>query len=287
MKRVLIVGANSYIGTSFERYVQDRLDVATVSSFDNKWRSIDYSGFDCIVYVAGIAHRKQAKKNKDTYFLVNRDLAFAVAQKAKVDGARQFIYISSMSVYGMKSGEITERTVPSPRTNDYYGLSKWRAEGLISPLQSDDFRVTIIRPPMVYGPGCPGSFQALIRIVKLSPIIPTMKNKRSMIFIDNLAELLALTIEEPVMGVICPQNSEYVCTSAMMDEIAIAFGKQRLQLPAVNVLIKLFIPICPPLQKAFGNLYYSNDTSASPLIRNNNIVGFADSIKKSIISSLV
>ena len=282
MKKVLIVGANSYIGTSFERYALGRLDITTVSSLDNNWRSIDYSGFDCIVYVAGIAHRKQTKKNKDTYFLVNRDLAFAVAQKAKAEGAKQFIYISSMAVYGMKSGEITERTVPSPRKNDYYGLSKWQAEGLISPLQSDDFQVTIIRPPMVYGPGCPGSFQALIRIVELSPIIPTMKNKRSMIFIDNLAELLALTIEEPVVGIVCPQNSEYVCTSAMMEEIAIALNKRYRRLSAISALTKLFIPICPPLQKAFGNLYYSDVASASHLMRNFNVVGFADSIRKSV-----
>ena len=282
MKRVLIVGANSHIGTSFEIYVHDRLDVTTVSSMNNEWQTVDYSGFDSIIYVAGIAHQKQTKKNKDTYFWVNRDLAFAVAQKAKADGARQFVYLSSMAVYGMKSGEITDHAVPSPQTNDYYSLSKWQAEGLISQLQSDDFHVTIIRPPMVYGPGCPGSFQALIRIVKLSPIIPTIKNKRSTIFIDNLTELLTITIEKSVAGIICPQNSDYACTSAMMEEIAVVLSKRRLRLSAVNVLIKLFVQICPPLQKAFGNLYYSSETSAPPLMQDYNVVGFTDSIRKSV-----
>jgi len=287
VKRVLIVGANSYIGTSFERYTRGWLGVATASSLDNEWRSLDYSGFDCVVYVAGIAHQKQTKKNKDTYFLVNRDLAYSAAQKAKSEGAKQFIYISSMAVYGLKSGEITEHTVPSPHKNDCYGLSKWQAECLIAPLQSDDFRVTIIRPPMVYGPDCTGSFQALKRIVRLSPIIPTMQNKRSMIYIDNLAEFFTIVIEKCESGILCPQNSEYVSTSAMMEEIAMAIGKRYLRLSALNVLIRLFVPICPPLQKAFGNLYYSNEASAQQSMRDYNVVGFADSIRKSVSSSLI
>ena len=279
---MLIVGADSYIGTSFERYVQGRLDVTTISSLDDEWWRIDCSGFDSVVCLAGIAHRKQTAGIKDLYFSVNRDLAVEVADKVKSDGVKQFIYFSSMAVYGRKTGEITEHSIPSPINNDFYGLSKFEAEKLIEPMQTDGFLVAIVRPPMVYGPNCKGKFPSLVRISRMSPFIPTFDNQRSMIFIDNLTEFLATIIEQGCSGVFCPQNKYHVSTARIMEEITISAGKKPVRMPVLNLFIRLFLPVCPPLRNAFGSLYYSAKVSDMPFEHDYQVVGFEESIRRSL-----
>jgi len=282
VKKVLIFGADSYIGASFERYAQGRLDVATVSSIGGEWKETDFSTYDSIVCVAGIAHRARSKENKELYFSVNRDLAVAAAQKAKAEGARQFVYFSSIYAYGVKKGEISSVTTPAHRKGDCYGLSKYQAEALIEPMASEGFCVAIIRPPMVYGPGCKGNFPLLAKVAKTAPFLPTLRNKRSMIYIDNLAEFLALVIEQGSQGVFCPQNKDYVCTAKMMGEIAISIGKKDRRLPLLNPFLRLLMPMFPPLQSAFGNLCYSTEASKAPFCQDYQLVGFEDSIKRSV-----
>ena len=282
MKKVLIFGADSYIGASFERYAQGRLDVTTVSSIGGEWKETDFSGYDSVVCVAGIAHRASKKENKELYFSVNRDLAVAAAQKAKIEGARQFVYFSSMYAYGVRKGEISSVTTPAPSKGDSYGLSKYQAEMLIEPMASEGFCVAIIRPPMVYGPECKGNFPLLVKIAKTVPFLPTLRNKRSMIYIDNLAEFLALIIEQGSQGVFCPQNKDYVCTAKMMEEVAISVGKTYRRLPLLNPFLSILMPMFPPLQSAFGNLYYSAEASKAPFSQDYQIVGFEDGIKRSV-----
>jgi UDP-glucose 4-epimerase len=262
--------------------VQGRFDVSTVSTLNDEWQKTDYSIFDSIVFVAGIAHRRQKKKNKDLYFTVNRDLAVSVAEKAKAEGAGQFVYFSSMSVYGIRKGEIAEHTIPTPNENDSYGMSKFQAEKLIEPMRSDEFRIAIIRPPMVYGPNCKGKFPLLVKLAKKFPFIPTIQNSRSMIYIENLSELLAIVVEQNVAGMLCPQNKEYVSTVKMIEEISKVIGKKKCRLPALNLLIYLCLPFLQSLQSAFGSLYYSGGASKMHFKQKYQIVDFEQSIRKSI-----
>ncbi|MBQ8448191.1 MAG: NAD-dependent epimerase/dehydratase family protein, partial [Clostridia bacterium] len=160
MKRILITGANSYIGTSFENYMKqwvDEYSVDTVDMIDGTWREKDFGEYDVVFHVAGIAHKKETKENAELYYKVNRDLAIETAKKAKKDGVKQFIFLSSMSVYGMDTGVITKDTVPTPKSN--YGKSKLQAEEGMKELADDDFKICTIRPPMVYGEGCKGNYQ--------------------------------------------------------------------------------------------------------------------------------
>ena len=152
MKRILITGANSYIGTSFEKYVSqwpERYETDTVDMIDGSWREKSFAGYDAVFHVAGIAHRKETKENAHLYYEVNRDLAIETAQKAKRDGVHQFIFLSSMSVYGKNTGVITQETPVAPKSN--YGRSKAEAEKGIEGLQDADFNVAVLRPPMIYG----------------------------------------------------------------------------------------------------------------------------------------
>lgn len=273
MKRILITGANSYIGTSFERYITENFPddyiVDTVDMIDGSWREKSFAGYDSVFHVAGIAHQKETKKNAPLYYAINRDLAVETANKAKVDGVKQFIFLSSMSVYGMDTGVITKETIPNPKSN--YGKSKWQAEQMIVSLNSEDFKVCILRPPMVYGKGCKGNFQTVVKIVKKSPIFPNVRNERSMIYIDNLSSFVKLAVDKDLTGVYFPQNFGYICTAKMARCIAISLN-QKIHFDCLTVWIicflRLFIPIA---KKAFGSLIYkeTEDFNYSYIVTDN------------------
>lgn len=260
MKKILITGAGSYIGTSFETYIKENFPndyiVDTLDMLDGSWSNYSFVGYDCVFHVAGIAHQKETKKNAHLYQTVNCDLAIEVAKKAKSEGVGQFIFLSSMSVYGMDTGVITKSTQPNPKT--HYGKSKWNAEQGIAHLADQNFHICIVRPPMVYGKGCKGNFNSICKLVAKSPIFPRIKNKRSMIFIENLCAFIHLCVEKNLSGVYFPQNEEYVSTVDMARGVAFAM-KRKIHFEyftgfAVSVL-RLF---CPIAKKAFGSLIYQD-----------------------------
>lgn len=255
-KRVLITGEQSYIGESFERYANERyaanFEIDTISVRDNSWKNIDFSFYDCILHVAGIAHIKENDNNRYLYYKVNRDLTIELAIKAKKEGVRQFIVLSSMSVYGVVSGHIMKDTIPSPV--NAYGDSKLQADNFLKKLEDDAFKVAILRPPMVYGKKCKGNYQSLRTFALKSLVFPSIFNQRSMIYIGNLCEFICKIIKDESRGVFFPQNKEYVSTSNMVQVIAKLNGRTCFLIPLFNPLIKK-IP-APIIKKVFGNLTY-------------------------------
>lgn len=258
MKRILITGAGSYIGTSFENYISENFSddytVDTVDMIDGSWREKDFSGYDAVFHVAGIAHIKETKENAHLYYEVNRDLAIETAKKAKKSGVKQFVFLSTMSVYGIIEGVISQESKENPKSN--YGKSKLQAEKELKKLEDGEFKVTIIRPPMVYGDGCKGNYQALIRIAEISPLCPTHKNERSLISIENLCRFVKCVIDEACSGCFRPQNREYVCTSDLIWEIRLSMNKRVIRTSLLNPLIKVFAAVTSKGKKAFGNLKY-------------------------------
>lgn len=260
MKKILITGTNSYVGMSLEKWLQkepEKYIVETVSTKDDSWKEKDFSEFDVLVHVAGIAHIKETKENRDIYFKVNRDLAYQTALKAKKQGIKQFIFLSSMSIYGIENGIIDRKSPTNPKSN--YGKSKLQAEELIMKLSNDVFRVAILRPPMIYGKGCKGNYPRLAKLAVKVPVFPDVDNKRSMIYIDNLCEYIRLLIEVCGHGLFFPQNHEYVKTSEMVKLIAEAHRKKIYMIKLLNPLIKILkINI---LNKVFGDLVYAKEMS--------------------------
>ena len=258
MKRILIAGANSYIGTSFERYITENHPgeyiIDTVDMIGGGWREKSFAGYDTVFHVAGIAHQKETNENAQIYYEVNTNLAFEVAQKAKEEGVKQFLFLSSMSVYGKDTGVITKESVPAPKT--HYGKSKWQAERAIAPLQDEKFKICVLRPPMVYGKECKGNFQSLIKIVRKLPIFPYVKNKRSMIYIDNLSIFTKMCIDENLEGVHFPQNKEYICTLEMAKIIAQSIGKKIRVEYLSGLMVRVLLMFHPKVRKAFGTLIY-------------------------------
>ena len=279
MKKILITGANSYIGTSFEDYISklDDYQVDTVDMMDNLWKEQDFSSYDVVFHVAGIAHIKEIPEIESLYYEVNRDLVIDVAKKAKNSGVKQFVFLSSMSIYGLTSGIITPNTVPNPNT--YYGKSKLQAEVGLQLLRDDSFKISVLRPPMVYGKNCKGNFQSLIKIAKKVSFFPYVNNQRSMIYIDNLSSFVKKAIDEELDGVFFPQNKEYVNTSNLEKLIANSMNKKMIIVKSTYPLIMLLRKFIVQADKAFGTLIYK-DTEQFDF--SYNVVNFEETIRKSV-----
>lgn len=257
LKNVLIAGAGSYIGESFKDYLNQWPEKYTVTTIGTKGLKPEKSLFeniDAIFCVAGIAHIKETAKNRQLYFDVNRDLVVKIAKAAKEAGVRQFILLSTMSVYGMTEGHITKKTFVNPV--NAYGQSKADADEEITKLEDKNFKFCCLRPPMVYGKGCKGNYQSLRKFALKSPVFPKYENKRSMIYIGNLCEFVKCCIDFERQGMFFPQNGEYTNTSRMVELIAEANGKKIKMTKAFNWMIKR----CGlgVVKKVFGDLTYES-----------------------------
>lgn len=257
MKKLLISGAGSYIGISLQRFLAqwpDQYSVDTLDVIGDAWKSADISGYDAVFHVAGIAHQKETADNAHLYFEVNRDLAVAMAQKAKAAGIPHFLFMSTMSVYGMDSGVITPATPPQPKNS--YGQSKWEAEQALRAMADDTFRVAVLRPPMVYGKNCRGNFQTMKKLVAKSPVFPAVKNQRSMISIDNLCSFVRMAVDEQLCGTFFPQNREPISTTAMAHIMADVLGRRVWFSRLAGIGVQVLAAFHPTARKAFSSLTY-------------------------------
>lgn len=264
MKRVLITGQKSYIGTSFKNWLIREpyiYKVDTVDVKDGSWKDKDLSHYDVVFHVAGIVHVSSAPEMESMYYKVNRDLTIEIAEKAKAEGVKQFIFMSSMSVYGDSNNSnrvIDINTVPTP--NSFYGNSKLQAEEYIKQIESDNFKIVVLRPPMIYGKGCKGNYPILASLAKITKLFPDIENQRSMLHIDNLCEFLKIIIDQEETGLFFPQNAEYVKTSEMVRLIAEMHGKKIWMTKVFNPILKLMFGIVI-VNKVFGNLVYEQSMS--------------------------
>jgi nucleoside-diphosphate-sugar epimerase len=285
MKRILITAKHSYIGNEFAAWTTDRYNVEYISCRTEDWKNTSFSEFDVVFHVAGIAHIKETKENSDLYYKVNRDLTIDLATKAKADGVMHFIFLSSMSVYGIETGVICKDTSPNPKSN--YAISKLQAEEGITALADINFNISIIRPPMVYGKDCKGNYPRLAKLAVNLPIFPNVKNQRSMIYIDNLSEFVRLLIDEEVSsdnyysGIFWPQNREYVNASEMVKLIAETHGKKIRMTRLFNSFLRLLGRKVGIVNKVFGNLVY--EKSMSVYRKNYYVRSLEESIKRSEI----
>lgn len=280
MKKILITGANSYIGTSFENYMKkyDDYTIDVIDMIDGTWKEHDFSGYDSVFHVAGIAHSdtgKASTEEKAKYYRVNTDLTIETAKKAKKDGVGQFVFMSSAIVFGSKNSRITKDTLPAP--DNFYGDSKLKADVGIHKLQSENFNVVSLRPPMIYGKGSKGNYPRLAKLARKTPLFPDYPNVRSMLYIENLCEFVRLIIEHNESGFFYPQNEEYVKTFDMVKTVARVYGKKLYGTKIFNPII-LMLKGSGIVNKVFGDLYY--EKSMSEYKRNYTIVSFTESIDR-------
>ena len=270
MKRVLITGANSYIGVNIDNWLSKSptaYSVDTIDMIDGSWIEKDFGQYDVIIHVAGIAHADVdniSEERKQLYYRVNTDLAIEVAQKAKKEGAGQFILMSSMIIYsGCKEKIITKEDIPIPL--NCYGDSKWQADQKVRKLETTEFKVVVLRAPMIYGKNSRGNYPELAKLAARLPVFPVVKNKRSMLHIDNLCEFIRLMVDNEESGVFFPQNREYTVTSDMVRMIAAVRQHKIIMVSGFGWGIKLMMKIPGRIgvlaTKAFGDSAYDMQMS--------------------------
>lgn len=282
MKRILITGANSFVGTNIEKWLlkePDNFSVDTVDTMKEAWKKADYSKYDAVFHVAGIAHVDPKPEMAPLYYKVNRDLAIEVAKWAKEHGVQQFIYMSSRIVYhaskSLKANVTTGETRPDP--NDFYGDSKLQAEIGLNELACDTFKVAILRPPMIYGPGNKGNLPRLAWLAQKAPIFPAWHNKRSMLHVYNLAEFVKQLIIRELGGTFFPQNSEYADTVEIVRYFAREHNHKIWITRALNPFVWLGSFFLPPIPKMFSDSYYVQEMSKYDF--NYQVISFEESLK--------
>jgi len=279
MRHILITSKHSYIGCQLEKWIRIRekeweVDCLSVRNMD--FENMDFSKYDAVVHVAALVHQREKPDMWDQYYKSNVVLTAKLAKKAKQDGVTCFLFMSSMSVYGMEEGHITIATEPNPKS--FYGKTKWMAEQEVMKLADDKFQVAVVRPPMVYGEGCPGNYKRLSKLVEIIPVFPKVDNQRSMIYVGNLCELLGQIIKKRQQGLFMPQNKTYITTNELVAEIARVRGKKMFETVIGVRFINSFKHRVSLLQKVFGGLTYDKDISQYDGIAYQN-VGLRESIE--------
>ena len=320
MKRILITGLHSYVGNTVEAYLEQYNQSAgeilyqtdKISLRDGNWRNNSWEGYDCVLHVAGLAHAdvsKLSEEEQKRYYEINADLTGEAATKAAADGVGQFIYCSSVIIYGESAGVGKEKVIgkdTEPEPANFYGDSKLKGEqaalaaansgsdrtpqgtaGGFDAKRSDagQMQVAILRLPMIYGKGSKGNFPVLVKLAEKMPVFPSVKNQRSMLYIENLAEFIRQLVELGKGGVFYPQNAEYVTTTDVVKMVAKARNKRIATWGILNPFVKLasVMPgrIGKLANKAFGSLTIDQTLSFNE-ISGYQVCNFEESIKRSV-----
>jgi UDP-glucose 4-epimerase len=264
--KILITGKNSYIGNSFFEWVKEHeptFEVNQVSLRNVNLSDLSFKGYDVIFHVAGIAHITSSKKLIPEYFRVNRDLAIEVAKKAKEEGVKQFIFTSSMAIYGddFPIGFIKPIDINLPKPTNVYGQSKLEADLEIQKLNDTFFKTVILRIPMVYGKEAKGNFLKLFSFANSNALNPQIINKRSVLNINNLSEIIRVLIQQSKSGIYYPQDKEHFTTSNFIKKVRDYSGKKTINISFLNSMIKLLSIAFKNLNKIYGNKYYDSSFS--------------------------
>lgn len=263
MKNILIIGKGSYVGESFKKWLEkfaNEYHTEIVSSLNHKWQAIDFSKFDTVVDFAGIAHINKIKEDmKGLFYSVNRDLTGELGRQAKEQGIKHFIYFSSMNVYGDYCNCVKDRNAENP--TGFYGDSKLMGDKELEKLEDESFIVAHIRPPFVYGRNCTGNYNTISKIAKRTPVFPTYRNRKSMIYIDNLCEFVRFVVDKQCGGIFTPQNKELVSTADLVREIASNAGHKIWFTSVLNWAIGPAVKFTRAARRAFADDCYAMELS--------------------------
>jgi UDP-glucose 4-epimerase len=267
MTRILITGVNSFIGKNFIRFSQYK-DISVVSLKKIAPSQIDFSVVDTVLHLSAIVH---VFKNIDTdeYYRINRDLSIDLAKCAKSSGVKHFIFMSTIKVYGdfvSGSSPWDENSVCYP--TDPYGKSKFEAENELKKLVADNFCVSVVRTPIVYGPGMKANMLNLVKLVSYCPVLPLGKinNQRNYTYIENLVGFIDRIIYLRLSGTFIAMDENAVSTSELINYISDSMGKKVLLFKLPESIFKLMKSLFPKsINRLYGSFELNNSLTRSIL----------------------
>lgn len=271
-KTLMITGASGFIGSNFIERYKDKYNIIPVDLLKIKPEEIDFRGVDTVLHLAALVHQMKGAP-REKYFEVNTELTRRVAEEAKKQGVRHFVFYSTVKVYGYDGDLYNHNMVLNEESeckpiNDPYGESKWEAEKILRRLENDNFKIGIIRPPMVYGKGVKGNMESLIKLVKMLPILPFNydKNRRSLVNIENLMYLTALVIDKEASGVFLPLDEKNISLKEIVEGIEKAYNLKRINIPMIQPIFWLLTKMKPNIMvRLFGTLQFDNQQTREKL----------------------
>ena len=285
---LMITGASGFIGSNFMDKYKNEYNIIPVDLLKENPEDLSFDGVDCILHLAALVHQMKGA-SREKYFQVNTELTRRIAEKAKVKGVKHFVFYSTVKVYGydgdLKNHNyiLNEFSECNPK-NDPYSESKWEAEKILKKLESDNFRVAIIRPPMVYGKGVKGNMESLIKLIKKSPILPFKydKNKRSLVNINNLLHLTYLVINQQAQGLFLPLDEKNLSLKEIFEGIEEAIGIRRVNIRLIKPLFWILKKLKPKIMlRLYGSLQFNNERTKSE-INYQPIISYKEGIKETI-----
>jgi nucleoside-diphosphate-sugar epimerase len=212
---------------------------------DTDW-SAAVAGVDTIVHLAARVHvqRDPERDPLAEYRAVNTAGTAAIARSAVAAGVRRLVYVSSIKVNGEATHGVPFRMTDAPAPVDAYGISKWEAERILrEAARSTGMEVVIVRPPLVYGPGARANFMRLMRLVRLGLPIPlgAVDNRRSLVALDNLVDLLRRCVSHPGApgNTFLVSDAEDLSTPELIRRLARAMGTRAMLLPVPQAALRV------------------------------------------------
>ena len=271
-KTLMITGASGFIGSNFIERYKNKYNVIPVDLLKVKPEQLNFENVDCVLHLAALVHQMNGAP-REKYFEINTKLTKRMAEESKKQGVKHFVFYSTVKVYGY-DGDLYNHNIilnensPCNPKNDPYGESKWEAEKILKNLEDENFKVGIIRPPMVYGKGVKGNMKSLIKLIEKLLILPFNynKNKRSLVNIENLMYLTSLVIDKKAQGVFLPLDEKNLSLKEIVEGIEKAYELKRINISMIQPFFWLFAKIKPNIMvRLYGSLQFENKETKEKL----------------------
>ena len=258
MKKILLTGSNGFIGNYFQDNYTDKYNIKTFSFRNDDFESLHVDDIDVVIHLSALVHQI-GELSKEKYEEINVTQTVNLAKKAKASGVNHFIFMSTVKVYGEES-DIAYKNNSICKPQDDYGKSKLKAEQGLKNLQNDNFKISIIRTPIVYGYGVKGNMKKIVNLVKNTSILPLgkIKNRRSMVYVGNLCNIIDILIVKERRGLFLASDDEVVSTTFLIEQISKTLNKSiyLIKVPFFTNILKLVKPTF--YKRLYGNLEIDN-----------------------------
>lgn len=244
MKKLLLTGSNGFVGGYFYEAYNKKYEIETFSFRTNDFNQLSLDKIEIVVHLSALVHQ-MGGASREEYYRINLSNTLSLAKKAKQSGVKQFIFMSTVKVYGEESEEPYREDTPCHPKDDY-GKSKLEAEEVLLAMEDELFTVSIVRTPIVYGIGVKANILSLVDLIQKVSILPlgSIENRRSMVYIGNLCAIIHQIISAKKSGVFLAADDKALSTSKFIELIAEALEKKIVlfSLPLLETVVRKIRP---------------------------------------------